>query len=330
MYNEDRKMRFLSEEGLLDQRPWAVVALKNVQLMEQELSKDLAEFTAEEVGAALGTTGVVSAATIANRIPLIVRYKKWCAEQGFKTVPVLSEEIHADIADNIRDTMVYSPAHLAFLLKKAFPDTNRKSSRCIYRAYLWMGFAGMTREEAVSAKVSDMDWNTGMIFANNRYYRIPDEGIPDLRAACRAKEFIRVVSGQERTFRREEGDTILRGRYLQKKPTPEAYIRSTLRPTVQLGFAGIGHNGMSFVKIRKSGLFYELLSREVHGLAVSFATIAHDDYLAGGYKESKGNPKQKVIRRIMLMYERDYAAWKSAFETELKEEFGIGEMPVQE
>ena len=90
---------------------------------------------------------------------------------------------------------------------------------------------------------------------------------------------------------------------------------------IQQGFKRIGHGGMSFNRVRKSGIFYGMFEREGYGFPVNFAQGAMDDYQDGDYKESKGNPKQKIIRRIMLNYERDYAAWKHAFEQELLEEF---------
>ncbi len=328
MYNEERKVRFMSECGMEGSKGvWAVATFNNTQLMEEELGKDLAELTAEEVGDALATTGVVSSATIGNRIPLVVRYKKWCAEKGFQTVLVVSEDIRVDVTDNIRDTMVSSPSQLAYLLQKAFPDNVEKSARCVYRAYLWMGFAGMNMEDAADVRVSDVDLNSRMIKYNNRWYVIPEEGIDDIRRVCKAKEFYRLNRGSKTAFQRADGDRILRGRKLKKEITVHGYVRETLRPVIQNGFKAIGYNGMSFLRIRKSGLFYEMFRREVHGFAISFATIAHDDYLAGNYKESKANPKQKVVRRIMLTYEKDYAAWKNAFAEELMEEFRITEMP---
>lgn len=331
MYNAERKIRFMKESGIDETKNvWAVATFNNTELMEQELEKDLAEFTAKEVGEALATTGVVSSMTIANRIPFVVRYKEWCAEKGFRSVIIHSNEVAVDVSENIRDTMVYSPSHLARLLQIAFKDPVSRSSKCVYRAYLWLGFAGMNPLDAASVRVSDVDLKSRMVQFNNRWYMIPEEGINDIKTVMRTKEFVSVMRGKKVSFPREDGDRILRGRKQKKQESVSAYVRNTLRSTVQLRFKEAGYNGMSFLRIRRSGIFYEMFRREVHGLAVNFAPIAHDDYLAGDYKESKANPKQKCVRRLMLIYEKDYAAWKSAFEEELKEEFGITEMPHQD
>lgn len=331
MYNEDRKLRFLSEAGLFDQKnQWAFSMFRQTRQIEEALSKDLAEFTADEVGVALSTSGVVSHITVMNRIPLVVRYKKWCKEHGFKTVQVRSDEISPDVSENIRDTMVYSPSYLASLLREAFRDNLEKSSKCVYRAYLWLGFAGMSSEDAANVRVSDVDLKRRMILYNNRYYQVPEEGAGDLETVCAATEFTRIVNGGVAVFKREDGDRILRGRKLTKKIPVNEYVRSTLRPTVQRGFQQIGHGGMSYLRVRKSGLFYEMLRREVHGFLINFAPIAYDDYMSGNHKESNPSSKQKTISRIMLMYERDYAAWKKAFDRELREEFRVNIIPSSE
>lgn len=331
MYNEERKIRFMNEMGMsVTKDTWATVTFNNIQLMEEELRKDLAEFTAEEVGESLVTTGVISAATVMNRIPLVVRYKNWCAEQGFQAVIVQSDEIHTDMTDNIRDTMVYAPSELLWLMNKAFPDKGVNSSNCVYRSYLWMGFAGMHPEDAASVRSADVEIRHRMIFYNGRQYAIPEEGVHDIVLACKSKSFTRMIRGGLASFEREDNDRILRGRKLKKEISIHAYVRSTLRPVIQKGFQAIGYNGMSFLRIRKSGIFYTMFSTEVRGLPVNFAAAAFDDYAVGSYKESKGNPKQKVVRRLMLMYEKDYAAWKNAFEKELMEEFDLKEMPRTE
>ena len=328
MYNDERTLRFMAEMGMSARKDvWATATFNNVSLMEEELGRDLAEFTADEVGEALVTTGIVSSATIMNRIPLIVRYKKWCSEQGFDAVQVLSGDIHVDMTDNIRDTMVYAPSELAWLLDKAFPYDSAHSSRCVYRAYLWLGFAGMYPEDAASVRVHDVDLKHGMVFFGRQSYVIPDEGIRDVTLACRAKVFTRVINGGTATFERDDGDRVLRGRKLKKEISIHDYVRSTLRPTIQLGFKQIGYNGMSFLRIRKSGIFHRMFSAEVRGLAINFSPVAFDDYAAGNYKESKTNPKQKVVRKLMLAYEKDYIAWKKAFRKELIEEFNLDHMP---
>lgn len=328
MYNSDRKTQFINELGLEGGNVvWATSVFNNTDAIESRLSKDLAEFTAEEVGLAIANNGVMSSVTISNRVPLVVRYKKWCASHGFPAVVINSDNVTVDVSGNVRDTMVYSPTQLSSILMEAFPDTNKKSSKCVYRAYLWLGFSGMTSEEAVSVRNSNVDLRNRIVNLNNRWYMIPDEGINDIKAVCKAKEFVRIMRGAKVSFPRDDGDKILRGRKLKKKITDKGYIRETLRPTVQLGFKNVGKSGMSFLKIRKSGIFYEMFRREVQGLIANFASVAYDDYVSGDYKESDSNPKQKIVRRIMLTYERDYAAWKNAFSTELKEAFSVESLP---
>lgn len=329
MFNEKRKLQFMKDSGLAPEKDvWVTNVFNLLGPNEEKLGKDLALFTAEETGRALATAGVITSVTISTRIPLVVRYKDWCAEQGFDTVQVRSSEIKVDFSDNIRDVMVATPSHLASLLAESFADKYEKSAKVIYRAYLWFGFAGMEKMEAVNLRVSDVNLKQRMAHSNrDRWYTIHELAVPDVRRACELQEFERNVRFGVATFQRAEGDLVLRGRMMKKEIPLEKYVRETLRPTVQTGFKNAGHPGLSFDRIRKSGLFYAMLQREVLGIPPNFFTIAHDEFDAVHLEPVAPAAKQKTITRIVRMYNRDYAAWKKAFSQELKEDFGIEQIP---
>lgn len=327
MYNSDRKFQFMDETGATEKESlWISAAFKCTAILENELNKDIALMTADEVSKALAASGVISSVTMANRIPLIVRYKHWCYDKGFETVLVRSGDIHVDMSDNIRDTMVFSPSNLARVVNQSFPDSGPKSSACIYRAYLWFGFAGMYPEDAASVRVSDVDLNRKMVSYNNRWYELKDEGIRDIRRACKLNEFVRERNGKQILFKREDNDRVLRGRKLKKEIPVSSYVRSTLRPRIQLGFSNAGYGGMSFLRVRRSGIFYGMLIRELKGFEVNFYTIAYDDF-DYGHRDEDVTPTRKSLRRSILMYERDYASWKKAFENDLMQEFKIKQIP---
>ena len=329
MFNEKRKLQFMEDNGLTPKKDvWVTNVFNLLEPTEEKLGKDLALFTAEETGKALATAGVITSVTISARVPLVVRYKDWCAGHGFETIQMKSSEIQVDFSDNIRDVMVATPSHLSSLLAESFADRYKKSAKVIYRAYLWFGFAGMDKMEAVSLRVSDVNLKQRMAHSNrDRWYVIHELGVPDVRRACELQEFERNVRFGIATFPRAEGDLILRGRRMKKEIPLEKYIRETLRPTVQAGFKNAGHTGLSFDRIRKSGFFYSMLQREVLGIPPNFFTIAHDEFDEVHKEPVAPAAKQKTVTRIVRMYNRDYAAWKNAFSKELKGDFGIDEIP---
>ena len=309
---------------------WATATFNSVEHMEKELGKDISEMTAEEVGAALATSDVTSSATLANRIPFIVRYKAWCNEQGFPTVLVSSSDIHVDISDNIRDTMVYSPKHLFNVLEESFPERTENDSKCIYKAHLWFGYSGMQDLDSVKVRIPNVDLNQCSVFLDNRMYFFPEAGRRDVKHACEMEVFDRMINGKPRSFRREENDKVLRGRLTTNKVVDDkSYLVKTLRSAVRLGFIESGHAGMSYIRVRKSGIFREAFWREAKGLPVSFYQIAHDDFVFEGKKPTAGQTKQKILRRLIRSYEKDYEAWKRAFEQDLKEDFGLDKLPHQ-
>lgn len=331
MYNEGRKARFMNAFGMDNWKfRWATATFNSVEHMEEELGRDIAEMTAEEVGEALATSDVISSATLSNRIPFIVRYKAWCSEQGFPTVLVSTGEIHVDVSDNIRDTMVYSSEHLSHILEISFPEKTQNDSKCIYKAHLWLAYSGMQDLDSVKVRVSDVDLNQCSVFLNNRMYFFPEAGRRDVKHACEMEVFDRVINGKPRSFRREDSDRILRGRLTKNQVCDEkSYLVKTLRSAVRVGFIESGHAGMSYIRVRKSGIFREAFWREAKGLPVSFYQIAHDDFVFEGKQPTAGQTKQKILRRLILVYEKDYEAWKRAFENELKEDFGLEKLPHQ-
>ena len=62
---------------------------------------------------------------------------------------------------------------------------------------------------------------------------------------------------------------------------------------------------------------------------MSFYQIAHDDFVFEDKQPTAGQTKQKILRRLILAYEKDYEAWKRAFEQDLKKDFGLEELPHQ-
>lgn len=327
--NEERKSKFISDSNT-DQsnREWIAAMFRFIAAAEDEFGKDLAEMTAEETSRALASSSVVSFMTLTTRIPLVIRYKKWCAENGFKSVQVSQNEIHVDLSASIRESMVCSPKMLSDVIRKAFQINNENSSKYVYRAYLWLGFSGMYAEDAVRVCEEDIDFRQRTVFFGNRWYKFPEEALEDIRAAGRITEFVRPDdNGNIKTFPRTDGRQILRGRKLKKVLDDKRYIRATLNSAVTSNMTQAGYSGLSFNRVRKSGIFYEALCREVRGIPVNFYEVGHDDYIHTGKKETAGQTKQKILRRIILNYENDYRAWKLAFAETIKQDFGIDSIP---
>ena len=331
MYNEGVKRDFINAFGMDKWKfRWATATFNSVERAEEKLGKDIAEMTADEVGTALGSSDVTSSATLANRIPFIARYKSWCIDNGIPAVLVRSSDIHVNISDNIRDTMVYSASNLLSIVNEAFPEKSANDSKCIYKAHLWFAFSGMQDLDSVRVRVSDIDFNQCSVFLDNRMYFFSELGKRDIRHACEMLRFDRIVNGKSRSFKREDGDKVLRGRETKNGPADDrSYLVKTLRSAVRFGFSESGHPGMSYIRIRKSGIFSESFSREARGVPVNFYQVAHDDFVFDGKTATAGQTKQKILRRLILSYEKDYEAWKRAFENELKHDFGLENIPHQ-
>ena len=329
MYNSGQKNAFLDSIHLESgKRNWAIDIFNTTENMEVERGVDLAMLSGEDVGTALCSTGATSSVTITNRVPFIVRYKKWCADNGIDAVVLESSDIVYDISDNLRDMMVCSPGQLDYVARRAFPDQGGlRTMAPVYRSYLWLAFSGMFEVDAVQVRERDINLRDLVVNVQGRWYELQPEAIPDIKAAIKLDEIDRNMSGKIKVYHRADGDEIIRGRKIKKVLTPEQYVMKTLRATVHGAMKEIGRNGMSYVKIRKSGLFYGMLSRELKGFTPNFYTIACDDYDRDKHKEVTPVIRQRTISRGVRGYKRDYELWKKAFESELKEEFKVEKLP---
>ena len=337
MYNADRKERFIAENSMSLSRGWVVDVFNSIGPMELQLGKDLAEMTAEEVGRAICVGDVMASATITNRIPLVVRYKNWCAENGFSAVPIRSGDVVIDVSRGIRSTMVCSPSNLLAYLDRAYPDDGRKNTpRCVYRSFFWFLFSGLRPVEAADVRTTDVNLRRRLISYNNRWYRIFDLSVTDIRTACEQTVFEKPTPKGNKimTRPREANNRVLRGwAHGDVQRTPAEYVNRTLRTAVQTAFDRAGLPGVSPLKVRKSGIFYDMLGRELKGLdvRVAFYTLASDDFdLDHIGKEISARQKHKAVHRIQQMYMMDYSNWKQAFEPELLREFGVETLPAVE
>lgn len=331
MYNERQKIRFLDDVGLAETtRGWAITVFNSTEKLESEYDMDIARMTADDTGRALCYSSIMSASTFANRASFIIKYKKWCNDNGIDSILISSKDIKMDLTDSMRTSMIYSPSQLRDITLEAFPDKDGlRSMAPAYRAMLWFAFAGIYDIDAATIKDSDVNFDARVVNVNGRWYELHEYSIKDIRSAIKVDAFDRRMSdGSIHTFRRADGDTILRGRKLKRDISPERYVEKTLRSVVNVAMTSIGKPGMSYIKVRKSGIYYNMLMREVRGFHVNFYTVAHDDFdHSTNHDSPTPEAKQKMISRTVLNYLRDYAAWKKAFEKELRNEFNVNKLP---
>lgn len=230
---------------------------------------------------------------------------------------------------NVRETSVYSPADLREVLELAFPYDRAKSAKCIYRSFLWLAYSGLYLEDAMTLESHSIDFSEKTAACGNRIFHLCKEGLPDIQLTCVLDEFeIYFRGGKVIAFPRKSGDLLLRGRDVRGKQSAGKEPDCLIRTYVSKELSAIGRGGLTFQRVRRSGIYYRFFQKELNGDRLDFHAAAKEDleYENKALERCPGVKSQAFIRAAGR-YRDGYSAWKSAFSEELMYEFRIDKIP---
>ena len=179
-----------------------------------------------------------------------------------------------------------------------------------YRAFLWMLYAGLTKEEAIEVRVPEVDLKNRRIVYNGQTFELPLESLEDFEKACNLTAFALEKSGNSETvlYKRKDGDLILRG-CKSDKPTLD-----TLTPAIQKKLCPPNVPDIvkpSYTAVAKSGVFYRTYVKELLGYPPDFTEDAIR--MAEKSKYTSEKAKQTAIKRFLKIYLSEYTAWRDLF-----------------
>lgn len=308
MYNEERKMRFLTE--MRSSVDFGKSVFNTIEPYEREADKDLCELTVDILQPIANARFGFRTRTSDSTIAFLRSYVGWCKEQGYHTCNDVYE-LKTEMDEKMKRMMIASPVHLEAVLNKLFDPVTSKTVDCLYRCYLWMGFAGLEEDEAVEVTVDEIDFDTMTIEHGGRSYEIYREAVPAFKMACSATEFRYVnpnyTDGKQGGYRnRYSGEYLMRG-------IRSAQIKlNTIRSVVgkRLKVAGVE---TTYGKIRLSGLFYKIYEMERFGEPVNFDAYIVERMEKTNHKYHVNYTRNKLANSIRRDLEDDYECWKSAF-----------------
>lgn len=313
MYNEERKMRFLTEtrssKGAED---FGKSVFHTTEPYEQEAGKDFCELTIDVLQSIANTEFGVRTRTMETTIALFRSYVSWCKEQGYLTCDDVYE-LKTEMGDKVRRMMIASPAHLEVVLNKIFEPVQNETVDCLYRCYFWMGFAGLEESETVEVTVDEIDFSTMTIEHGGKSYEIYREAVPAFKMACEATQFRYIHPGYS-SDKKQQG--IYRDRY-PGKHLLRGIRSSQIKLTTIKAHTGkkLKANGIetTYGKIRLSGLYYKTYEMERFGEPVNFDAIIVERISKTPQNYHRNYTRSKfasVIRRSLL---EDYECWKAVF-----------------
>ena len=305
MYNEERKEQFLraicaSEHQYAASRP----GLKAVALDEQQAEKDIADFTAEQLTAALRKFRLTKISAAAVRLRLFRKYQVWCQKQGISTTLSAFAIKPADIC-RTASFLVSSPGDLQRALDKSLSDETEMSVDTLIRLYCWCAFAGVPEKEIPKILTSDVGVEMAVIRCGQEYYRIEWLGQNALRqcvSETKMRSAFRDANGNPQFRKRADNGCLfrsMRSNVLSSKEFVTYYTDRRLDiPTYRAA--------------QTSGIFYRIFTEtaDPDKKEIDFEGSGYQRYLMLTDAASKWEGGE---RERQLIFRREYLQWLQTF-----------------
>ncbi len=301
LYDQSRKSAFLQTLDTDTSYDAAVRLFAASCPYEEAQQQDLADFSDDDTASLLGEIGGSKSRSKESMVTILNRYRHWCGRGKIALSDVKLEL-------GIRREMVSSPKHLQLILDERFGPLSQYGVDCIYRAALWLALSGLKMEAALALPSTALDFETMTVHVEDKSYEMYRESLQTLRQLRDMDHFIYYHPAYQAKKTRAPGPCLLRG--VTGKVMDARSLRRELREALSKD-----HDGMTYEKIRTSGVFYRLFELERAGVGTQMihAVLGEEaDRITREKTSSKGEGAWRSAQ-IRAM-SRDYAAWKKAFE----------------
>ena len=303
MYNEERKMRFLTETR--SSTDYGRSIFKRTSEYEEKAGADLCELPLSTLQTLANQNFGARTRAVYSAIAFLRSYVMWCKENGYNVVDDIYK-VQTQMDEKVKRLMVASPKHLQSILDKAFHPLESETVDCVYRCYLWMAFAGMEEADALNVKVNEIDFSSMLIEHGGKSYEIYREAMQAFRMACDATEFVYEHPNYKQRRSRCPGDYLMRGIRSDKIKA------TTIKSVVKKAFKSNGIE-LTYSNIRLSGMFYRAYETERMGDEVNFDGMIAEHIIKMDSTFHKNYTRSKVANLIKRDLFDDYACWKAAF-----------------
>lgn len=320
MYNDDQKTTFIRESTRSISTAFTMQGMfKLSEAFENKFGKDLCEFSDGEIAEFISSAAPTRIDHKRQYKSTLRLYFKWCNKNGLcDVIPDIDVEKCGSL-EKIRSQFVVNPVQMQMRLDNVFEPEEWNTIHCTYRAFLWLAFIGLSTDEAINLRASDVDMNSMRIRCCDFVYKIPTEAAYSLSVCASRVNFAYKHPNYTADFiyrDRVPGDKILRG-IKSDAVNPIKFIDTISALTREKRKAGaIGNENVTFKKASISGVFYRMYMRETAGLPIDFT----EDALMMATKGSRSSDDKKSavpghpISQIKSSLKKDYEQWKLAFD----------------
>lgn len=306
MYDAERRNAFLEYYKGEASKEYYGRVFDRIEPVENQLGKHLEEMTTEESREVFKVFSMMRTASVTNVFQMFKNYKEWCMENGIGFTPELDQSaFNASSTMSIR--MVSSPQQLQERLDAVFDKESLKTNDNLYRAYLWLLFIGVTREQAIALRDEDVDLSIPCVYVDGVPYKIPPEAFPCFYVVATCDAFVVPhPSHRDSVKRRVESDKFLRG---IKSDSSIRYLEN--RISLKSSETGVFVNGNDTYY---SGVMYRIYLTEKETGTPDFTQYVQSRLAdSEGYKNQSYRGKQKWYNKVLSFVRKDYNNWKDAF-----------------
>jgi hypothetical protein len=308
MYNEAQKSAFIAATYPEGAKQGEITALLTLFAPDEESwGGDLVLQHIDKLQPAFDRiTETLSTTKAKALLAVLKKYRDWYLAENPGKISAGVLLLKLNIEGRLRSSMVASPKHLQLILDEVFEKPERESQDCVYRALLWMAFAGVPRDQAALVTVDEVDFENMQIHHGGKDYEIPVAGLKAFRKLC-ALDYLMYIHynpDYENKRLRVQGNQLLRG-YGESSLDIVKICADMSRRFSQTKWTLIYEN------VLICGLFYEKFELERIGQEVDF--IEESEQRLNEMTES--SEAALVVNRYSIRgrYRNRYKQWKSLY-----------------
>lgn len=309
MYNESVKREFLKTKG--DSASSYESLFEKVSKYEELLQSDICTLSASDIQLIIDDiVGLRSSSS--TRLYFLKDYVRWCINNGIPGACDGIMSVNQLGISKILSQMVSGPKHMQQYMDALFVPEASCTVDCIYRCYLWLAFSGMSEEEIMCVKTTDVDFNDMVVRYNDMEYPIYKEAFIAFKVCAESRIFVWInPNGKDSIHTRVPGDILLRG----YRATPSyKTIRSELSKHAKNAIASQRtKQSISYFRAWLSGVFYRMYEAELQGMPVDFNQTAQMHMEGKEFALNNRLTLNGVRNKISQAYLIDYKRWKSAY-----------------
>lgn len=313
MYNEDLKKRFVIDYTTkISSAKNCEYTFNATEKYEEKYSKDICQMNIEEISETIQCITGIRSSESSIRVTILRAYSKWCLSNDIPGANDSIFKIDTNDTDKIRTKMVVNPLGLNVFLNSIYDKEEEKTTDNVYRCFLWMAFSGLSANDTLFIKDTDVNFTTLSINYNGYDYPIYRESIAAFRNCAELTYFVYKNQNYSNDINRPrvDGNLLLRG--VRSAPSL-GHLQADLGKKNKDAFErGKTSLKLSFNRVWLSGVFYRAYEMEMAGFNVDFLDVVNR--ITEGKEYAVYRQTQEGKRKIIAdSYSRDYEKWKIAF-----------------